>query len=144
MPTEELVLDRRIVWDASRMKEVEQAKKEIMFYKRTGHEILTVDVLGNASKPMKFFRPRLEAVIVKAKKIGGHVMKILCDKGDERVVWDKDNGTEAKQAKKKFNDLLTEGYKAYSVDIKGKKNRRIEEFDVDSEEILMIPPTARG
>ena len=35
----ELVLDQRIVWDKCRMKEVEQAKGEIMNYKRQGYRI---------------------------------------------------------------------------------------------------------
>jgi hypothetical protein len=87
----------------------------------------------------------MAAVVIKAQKvIAKHVMKILCPAGDERVVWDKDNGQEAMQAKERFKDLLKKKYKAYSVDARGKKNRPIEEFDVDAEEILMVPPTSAG
>ncbi len=137
--TAELVLDRRIIWSANNKKEVEQAKREILGFKRQGYLIER-----NDGSIMENFRPYYEEVIIRAKKVGGHVMKILCQAGDERLTWDCENGREAKQAKKKFQDLITNGHKAYSVDVEGKKNRRIHEFDVDAEEILMVPPTAKG
>jgi len=135
----ELVMDQRIVWDRSKMKEIEQAKKMIMDYKRKGYEILKPD-----GTLMERFSPFLEEVIVKAQKIAKSIMKILTDKGDERLVWDRDNGREAKQAKKRFLDLLKQGYTAFSVDRDSEKNRKIKEFDVDAEEILMVPETVKG
>ena len=50
----------------------------------------------------------------------------------------------AKEAKAKFEELLGKNYMAFSVDSEGKKNRKIEEFDIDAEEILMVPPTSAG
>ena len=144
---EELVMDRRIVWDSKNLQQVDEAKSIIMPFKRSGYEILTVDDDGKEGPPMKFFRPYFKEVVIKARQIGiagKRVMKILCEKGDDRIVWDRDNGREAKEAKKKFSDLLAKGYKAYSVNVEGMKNRRIHEFDVDAEEILMIPKTAKG
>lgn len=136
---EELIMDRRIVWNANNKKEVEEAKALIMSYKRKGYQINKID-----GSPMEFFRPQHEEVIVKAVKVSGHVMKILSDKGDERIVWDREDGYQAKAAKAKFEELLGKGYKAYSVDFNGKKNKKITEFDIDAEEILMIPKTAKG
>jgi len=136
----ELVMDMRITWDCGRIKEIDQAKNMILGYKRMGYLIEKTD-----GTPMERFASNLEEVIIRAKKIAGNrVMKILCAKGDERLVWDKDNGKEAKEAKKKYEELLGKGFKAYSVDSSGKKSRRIEEFDVDAEEILMIPPTYKS
>lgn len=135
----ELVMDQRIVWNRSRLKEIDEAKKIIMKYKRLGHEILKAD-----GAIMDRFNPALEEVLIKTKIIAKHIMKILTDKGDERLVWDKDNGPEAKQAKKKFLELLKKGYKAFSVDARSEKNKRIKEFDIDAEEILMVPQTVRG
>ena len=135
----ELVMDQRIVWDRSRMKEIEQAKKTIMDYKRKGYEIQKSD-----GTLMERFSPFLEEVIVKTQKVAKSVLKILTDEGDERLVWDRDNGREAKQAKKKFLDLLKQGYTAFSVDQGSEKNRKIKEFDVDAEEILMVPGTVKG
>jgi carbamoylphosphate synthase large subunit len=139
MTTAELVMDQRVVWDRTRMKEVEEAKQFILKYKRKGHKIEKTD-----GTIMERFNPALEEVIIKAERFARGVMKILSDKGDERLVWDMDNGPEAMQAKKRFNELLKKGHKAYSVDHKGKKNRRIEEFDVEAEEILMVPEVVKG
>jgi hypothetical protein len=134
-----LVMDRRIVWDSTKLKEVDEAKAMIRQYRSEGHIITKVD-----GTPLDKFIPSLEEVVVKAQKVMKRVMKILCEKGDERLVWDKENGKEAKEAKNKFEDLIKKGYTAFSVDVKGKKNRKIEEFDVDAEEILMVPKTAKG
>lgn len=134
-----LVMDERIVWDSRSLKQIDEAKMQIMKYKRLGHQIF----LAN-DKPMEKFSAGLEEVIVRVQRIQKCIMKILSDNGDDRIVWDKDNGKEAKEAKAKFVELLGKNYKAYSVDVSGKKHKRIEEFDVDAQEILMIPPTARG
>lgn len=137
----ELVLDRRILWDKCRLKEIEEAKKQYREYKRQGYSI----TLPDKTTPIDKFNSTLEEIVVLAKRIiTKHVMKVLNAKGDDRIVWDKDNGPEAKQAKRKFNELIGKGYKAYSLDRKGKKNKRITEFDIDAEEILMVPETARG
>jgi hydroxymethylpyrimidine pyrophosphatase-like HAD family hydrolase len=134
-----LVMDQRIVWDATNKHEVEEAKQTILKYKRLGYKIILAD-----GRPFEKFRPTLEQVVVKAERVFKQVMKILTDKGDERLTWDRDNGLEAMEAKKKFEEFIGKGYKAYSVDTVGKKQRRIEEFDVDAEEILMVPPTVKG
>jgi len=135
----DLVMDRRIVWDSRKLKEVDEAKATIRGYRSKGYLITKAD-----GTPLDKFIPSLEEVVVKAQKVAKRVMKILNEKGDERLVWDKENGKEAKEAKAKFEDLIAKGYTAYSVDSSGKKNRKIEEFDVDAEEILMVPKTAKG
>lgn len=135
----ELVMDRRIVWDSKKMREIEEAKSEIRKYRAQGYEILKPD-----GSPLDRFMPYLEEVVIKAQKTVKRVMKILCEKGDERIVWDRDSGKEAMEAKVRFEDLIKKNYMAFSVDTKGNKNRKIEEFDVDAEEILMVPPTSKG
>jgi hypothetical protein len=135
----ELVMDQRVVWNKFNKKEVEQAKKMLMDYKRKGYELLKSD-----GTVMQRFSPILEEVKVMAKGVAKSVMKILTDVGDERLVWDKDNGREAKQAKKKFLELLKKGYTAFSVDHASEKNRKITEFDIDAEEIMMVPETVKG
>ena len=135
----ELVMDQRVVWNKFNKKEVEQAKKILMDYRRKGYELLKSD-----GTIMQRFSPILEEVKVMAKGVAKSVMKILTDVGDERLVWDKDNGREAKQAKKKFLELLKKGYTAFSVDHASEKNRKITEFDIDAEEIMMVPETVKG
>lgn len=140
MSTAEMVMDERIVWDSMRLKEVDEAKSRIMQLKRQGHPVFLADGIT----PMERFSSQLEEVVVKAKKLTKSILKILSEEGDTRLTWDRENGNEALEAKKKFTDLLKQGYTAYSVDVNGKKNRKIEEFDVDAEEILMVPKTVKG
>jgi len=132
-------MDQRIVWNSSRLKEIDEAKKTIVAYKRKGHKIVLPD-----GSPMLRFNANFEEVIIKAERVSGSILRILNEKGDERLAWNRDNGLEAMQAKEKFTELLNKGYIAYSVDLEGNKKNKIEEFDVDAEEILMVPPTMKG
>ena len=134
-----LILDRRIVWDCNNKKEVEEAKKIILNFKKSGHKIL----LSNGNL-MKYFRPSYEEVVIKAEKLFKSIMKILNDTGDERLVWDSNDGKEALQAKERFKKLIDQGYTAFSVNSKGDKKNRITEFDVEAEEIIMVPKTVKG
>jgi hypothetical protein len=134
-----LVMDQRVVWDAGSLKQIDEAKAIIMKYKRRGYEIL----LASGEK-MEKWSPSYEEVVIKATKVLKKTMKILSQTGDDRIVWDNEDGPEAMEAKAKFIELLDKGYKAYSVDVNGKKNHRIKEFDVEAEEILMVPKTAKG
>ena len=134
----EMVLNTRLIWNPGRMAEVEEAKQTYLKYRSEGYQIqkpdgTLVERFMNAGE-----------LLVLAKKLCGRVMTILSKEGDERLTWDKENGPEAKEAKAKFEELMGKNYMAFSVDSKGKKNRQIQEFDVDAEEILMIPPTSRG
>lgn len=135
----ELTMDTKIVWDRARMKEVQEAKEIILAYRRMGYPIIKSD-----GTQMERFNPHLEEVLVKAIKTSSGQLKILGEKGDERIAWNKEDGRQALEAKEKFEDHLKKGWKAYSVDSKGNKRMLIEEFDIDAEEILMIPPTAAG
>ncbi len=135
----ELVMPKKILWDSKSLKSIDQAKKIIMEYKKAGYMILKIN-----GKIMERFNPRLEEVVIKTKKIFAHIMKILDVTGDDRLTWDRDNGKEAKEAKKRFYELLKQGYMAFSVDNKSERNRRINEFDVDAEEILMVPKTVKA
>jgi len=136
-----LVMNERACWDSHNKKQVEEAKQWFVAFKRKG-----VVIQNAEGKPVQYFRPHYEELVAIADKdvSGNRTLKILCDKGDERVVWDANNGRQAKEAKEKFLDLVKNGYSAYSVDSRGRKNRRIDEFDVEAEEILMIPKTAKG
>ena len=136
---EELVMDKRVVWDSKSLKEIDEAKAIIMQYKRAGYEIQLED-----GSPMERWSPTYEEVVIKATPTRKNTMKILSESGDDRIVWDVEDSEESQHAKNKFDELIKKGYKAYSVDLNGKKNIRIEEFDVEAEEILMVPPTAKG
>jgi len=137
--SQQILINRILVWDPCRLKEIDEAKSLFLQYKKLGH-VITKE--GGAL--MERFEPAAGQAIVLAKKILCSVMKILNDSGDERITWVKEKGKEALKAKERFEDLLKKGYKAFSVDSRGNKKVEISEFDVDAEEIIMIPPTSRG
>jgi hypothetical protein len=134
-----LTLNSIVMWDPSHKKEIEEAKKEYLKYKKLGHTILKPD-----GSTMEQFEPSIGQIKILAEKVKKSVLKILNDKGDERIIWSKENGKQAKKAKEQFEELIEKKYKAYSVNTKGKKKTQITEFDVDAEEIIMIPPTSKG
>ena len=137
---ENIVQDLRPVWNCKCLKQIDEAKNIYMFYRNLGYLITKIN-----GEILEKFHPNEEEIIIHSKKVDTkHQMKILSEKGDERLTWDKENGKEGIEAKHRFEKLLKDGYKAYSVDPGGRKNHRIKEFDVDAEEILMVPPTSRG
>jgi len=134
-----MINDTIITWDTGRVKEIEEAKREFIRYRSLGHTIIKID-----GSRMTSFDPTAGQITILAGAIKESTMKILNDKGDEKITWTKENGRQAKKAKQRFLSLLDEKYTAFSVDAKGKKKSQITEFDVDAEVILMIPPTSRG
>jgi hypothetical protein len=134
-----LVMDRTLVWDPCRLKEIDEAKALFLKFKKLGHTIIK----ANGSL-MERFEPAAGQATVLAEQIKSNVMKILNDTGDERIIWTKENGKQAKKAKETFEELIKKGYTAYSVGRDGNKKNKITEFDVDAEEIILIPKTSKG
>ena len=80
------------------------------------------------------------------------VMRILSQNGDDRVIWDRRDKGQVKEAMKKFLDFIKRGFTAYVVGGDGKKGHKIDTFDPGLEEILMakgrellmVPKTVPG
>ena len=70
----------------------------------------------------------------------------LCDKGDLKINWDKDNLDEIDSAEKIFKDLVKDkGYLAFKTTKAGRKSsKRIYDFDPKAEKIIVIPPVKGG
>jgi hypothetical protein len=134
-----LTNDTIITWDPLRLKEIDEAKKEFLKYRSLGHAIVKID-----GTRMTSFIPSAGHMTILEEKSKENTMKILNEKGDERITWTKENGRQAKKAKEQFENLIAKGYKAFSADAQGKQKTQITEFDVDAEVIIMIPPTAKG
>jgi hypothetical protein len=80
-----------------------------------------------------------------------NVIRILSQDGDERLVWDRLDPKQVKEAFLKFKELLKKGYSAFCILASGKRGHKITEFDPSLEEILfsnkevlLIPPTQPG
>lgn len=70
--------------------------------------------------------------------------RILSDNGDDRVVWDRKDPNQVREAFAKFKELIALGYKAFATLAAGKKGHAITEFDPALQEILFIPATQPG
>lgn len=66
------------------------------------------------------------------------------NKGDLKVIWDKDKPEEIKAAKKQFNKMLKNGYLAYSVKKDGSQNKQMTEFDEKAEKVILSPVLVGG
>ena len=64
--------------------------------------------------------------------------------GDTKVIWDRNSADEVKAAKDTFDRLTEKSYIAYSVKKRGKKGKKITEFDPAAERIILVPPLQGG
>jgi len=64
------------------------------------------------------------------------VFCVLTDNGDDRIVWDRRNSEEVKDAYREFKRYIDEGYKAYVVRSDGSRGHKITDFDYALEEII--------
>ena len=79
------------------------------------------------------------------KEVAMGEMIILTHEGDTNIMWDPDSDKSIRNAKKKFNDLLGKGYKAFRMSSKGKKQGSfILDFPPHAAELLLIPPMVGG
>lgn len=81
-----------------------------------------------------------------------NVFRVLSQNGDDRIVWDRTDPLQVKEAFRKFKELLKKGYTAFTVLANGKRGHKITEFDpglmeilmAKGTEVLMVPKTVPG
>jgi hypothetical protein len=71
-------------------------------------------------------------------------MRVLCDEGDQKVVWDPDNEDQTEVAKMTFDKLKEKKYTAWLVDKKGEAKKEIKKFNPKTGSLIMIPAVAGG
>lgn len=64
--------------------------------------------------------------------------------GDYKIIWSKSQPAEVKNAERTFNELIKDGYSAYSVADNGDQGAKITKFDPAAERIVMVPPVRAG
>ena len=73
-----------------------------------------------------------------------HLMRVIDETGDSKLIWDSANEAEVEAARKLFNELKGKRYKAFSVKKDGEPGSVITSFDPNAEKIIMQPPMAGG
>lgn len=126
-------LRKRIVWDTSKMEDVLEAQQRI--------DALRAQGFTRAEGP---FLPG-EMVLEPPKRAEDMMLlRILDDSGDSRIVWNRRNEQEIREARQKFEEHIRKGYRAYVTRSDGSKGRRIEDFDSLLEEIVLTQEKSLG
>ena len=61
---------------------------------------------------------------------------MIDETGDRRLIWDSTKPHEVKDAVSLFDEYIKKGWKAYAIDTKGNRGKRISRFDAATEEIF--------
>jgi hypothetical protein len=72
------------------------------------------------------------------------VFRVMSENGDDRVIWDRTDPAQVREAYSKFGDFMSRGYTAYAVGDDGRKGHRIDTFDPSLQEVLLVPATKPG
>lgn len=75
---------------------------------------------------------------------GSHVMAILDQTGDTRIVWDPDDPVSVETARSAFEEEKAKGRRAFSVKRNGGKGEQIRTFDPELEKMILAPALVGG
>jgi len=133
-------LAMRLEWDNTDKRQVEEAKKVYQEARKSGRLITDID-----GKTIANFHPSLQGFIIKETELKENefAVRVLDETGDRRLIWDASDPDQIKEAARLFDEYLKKGWRAYSVDTKGEKRRKILRFDVDTLEIFFVEKTAK-
>lgn len=127
---------KQIQWDPTIPQDWEDAEKTIKKYRDQGFTLRAV--AGNLEKG------GVAVMDPPARDPNLILFRVLSDEGDTRLVWDRREPDQVKEAYVRFKEMLDKGYTAFAIRSDGKKGSRLEEFDPLHEEILMVPRTMPG
>lgn len=71
-------------------------------------------------------------------------MNVPDQTGHTKVEWDKDVAGEVELAKAAYDAAIAKNYQAFSVRSDGSQGRRLDSFDPNAEEIMMVPKLQGG
>jgi hypothetical protein len=124
----ETMRPQTVLWDTTIDDQIREAKERIAKLVAEGFRIIREGAGECALEPP-------------AKPEYLNVFRILSQNGDDRVVWDRTDPLQVKEAFRKFKELVAKGYTAFVTLANGKRGHKITEFDPGLEEILMAPGT---
>lgn len=124
------------VWDENNYKQFQEVLQEVEKMKQQGFKLVDVDTISKDLGEVKLIPPSRDS------NFG--CFRILSQNGDDRVIWDRRDPSQVKDAYKKFKQLMKDGCTAYAATSEGKKGHKITEFDPGLEEIIIVPKTIPG
>jgi hypothetical protein len=73
-----------------------------------------------------------------------HQMQVLDRTGHTTLTWSADSEEETRVAREAFNRMTEKGYRAFRVRRLGRQGERMDVFDPDAEEMILVPHLAGG
>ena len=135
----ETARSRVVVWDPAVMVQANDARATMDKLLKQGFRLRSTDegeaILDPPPKPENI-----------------NVFRVLSQNGDDRIIWDRTNPQQVKEAFATFKGFMAKGYSAYAVLANGKRGHKITEFDPGLQEILcakgtevvLVPATCPG
>lgn len=122
-------LPKRVVWDPNKPDDYKAAFQRIQELVDQGY---TVDAVGGDGEALLSPPPRNSTELL---------IRVLDDNGDSRILWNRHKQSEVEDARRRFDEYMKKGYRAYVVRSDGTKGARVETFDALMEEIIVAPGT---
>lgn len=122
-------LPQRIVWDPGHPSDAQEAEARYLELLRQGF-----DCASRLPGEIVMHPPR--------RPLTQLLIRVLDDNGDSRLLWDRHVPAECADARRKFDEYLRQGYRAYVTRSDGSKGARVETFDALMEEIIVAPGQA--
>lgn len=122
-------LPKRVVWDPDKADDYKAAFQRV---KELTDQGFTVDYTGVGEvllSPPPFNSDQL-------------LIRVLDDSGDSRILWNRKRQAEVEDARRRFDEYMKKGYRAYVCRSDGSKGARVETFDALLEEIIVAPGQA--
>jgi len=112
-----------VVWNPEVYDEIKEARERVADLEKQGYVLREKDDSQAILDPPK-----------RDDNIG--VFRILSQNGDDRLIWDRRDKEQVKEAFKKFKEYLKDDYTAYAVRSDGSRGHKLTEFDHRLEEII--------
>lgn len=72
------------------------------------------------------------------------VLRILGPSGDTRVAWDRAAPDQVEDVRRRFDEIIREGYLVFELDEETKEGRQVRTFDPNATELRAFRPLAGG
>lgn len=71
-------------------------------------------------------------------------MNVMDKTGHSTTTWDPSVSAEVAVARAAFNELTGRGYRAFRVGVEGERGQRLESFDPQARQMIMVPQLQGG
>ena len=72
------------------------------------------------------------------------VLRILGPSGDTRVTWNPSDVDQTDDVRRRFDEIIREGYLVFELDGESKEGRQVRTFDPEARELRAFRPLAGG